>query len=73
MIPILIEAGQIMNVLFLYEDYGDNVDASKKTKSADLQKLIGINYGPWDRLDGNTSFVDGVGTNQPVPTIIPLI
>ena len=62
MIPILIEAGQIMNGLFLYEAYGDNVAALKKGKSADLQKLIDINYGPWDRLDGNTSFVDGVGT-----------
>ncbi len=61
MVPILIEAGQIMNGLFLYEAYGDNAEALKKDKSESLKQLIDINYGPWDRLDGNAPFVKGVG------------
>ena len=61
MIPILIEAGKIMNGLFLYEAYGDNLEALKNNSSPDVQKFIDINYGPWDRLDGNASFVENVG------------
>ena len=26
-----------------------------------VRRFVKINYGPWDRLDGNAPFVDGVG------------
>ena len=68
MISILIEAGQIMNKLFWYEAYGDKDELLKnlsgtdlKEFDADLKQFIEINYGPWDRLDGNKPFVEGVG------------
>ncbi len=61
MIPILIEAGQIMNDLFWYEAYGDKNELFKNVTDADLKRFIEINYGPWDRLDGNKPFVEGVG------------
>ncbi len=61
MIPILIEAGEIMNELFWYEAYGDK-DALMATLKDDKTKAFAnINYGPWDRLNGNKPFVDGVG------------
>lgn len=61
MIPILIEAGEVMNELFWYEAYGDK-DALMGTLQDDKTKAFAnINYGPWDRLDGNKPFVDGVG------------
>jgi len=61
MIPILIEAAKIMDDLFWYEAYGDKdalLSGLKDDKTRDFAK---INYGPWDRLDGNKPFVDGVG------------
>jgi Peptidase family M49 len=61
MITILIEAGKIMNDLFWYEAYGDKNELMKKATDPDLKKYIEINYGPWDRLDGNKPFVKGVG------------
>ena len=61
MIPILIEAGNIMNELFWYEAYGDKNEILSKASDADLLQFININYGPWDRLDGNAPFVEGVG------------
>ena len=61
MIPILIEAADLMNELFLYEAYGENIDALKTAQNADGQKFIDINYGPWDRLAGNAPFIEGVG------------
>jgi hypothetical protein len=61
MLPILIDAANTMNDLFWYESYGD-CDALLNTISEeDTKRFVNINYGPWDRLNGNTSFVDGIG------------
>ncbi len=61
MIPLLIDAAKIMNDLFWYESYGDK-DKFLNDLSTDREKAYGlINYGPWDRLGDNVSFVDGIG------------
>jgi len=61
MIPILIEAGKIMDELFWYEAYGDQTQLMSNLKGNELA-FAKINYGPWDRLDGNEPFIDGVGS-----------
>ncbi|MCB0634250.1 MAG: hypothetical protein R2824_21100 [Saprospiraceae bacterium] len=61
MIPILIEAGKIMNELFWYEAYGSKNELMNSLKDPLVQQYATINYGPWDRLDNNASFVEGVG------------
>jgi len=61
MIPLLIEATNIMNELFWYQTYGDKVELLSKISDEDTKKFVGINYGPWDRMNGNASFVDGIG------------
>ena len=61
MIPILITAASKMNALFWYEAYGDNTELLNSLSDEDTKKYVLINYGPWDRLDGNKPFVDGVG------------
>lgn len=61
MLPILIEAANKMNDLFWYEAYGD-CDALLNSISDETTKTyVKINYGPWDRLDNNKPFIDGVG------------
>ena len=57
MIPILIEAADKMNDLFWYESYGDKTELLNSISDEDTKKYVTINYGPWDRLDGNKSFV----------------
>jgi hypothetical protein len=64
MLPILIKAASIMNKLFWYEAYGDKKQLLDSISNDDTKKFIEINYGPWDRLDGNKPFVDGV-ENKP--------
>ncbi|WP_452228001.1 dipeptidyl-peptidase 3 family protein [Lacinutrix sp. MEBiC02404] len=60
MLPILIDAANKMNDLFWYEAYGD-CDALLNTISdEDTKRYVKINYGPWDRLNGNASFVKGI-------------
>jgi len=61
MIPILIEAAEIMNDLFWYEAYGDKDALMSSLKDENTKSFARINYGPWDRLDGNAPFVEGVG------------
>jgi hypothetical protein len=61
MIPILIEAGEIMNELFWYESYGDKDELMAVLKDDKTKAFANINYGPWDRINGNKSFIDGIG------------
>jgi hypothetical protein len=61
MLPILIEAANIMNGLFWYEAYGDKNSLMDSVDNVQLKQFVDINYGPWDRLDGNKSFIEGVG------------
>lgn len=61
MVKKLIEAGKIMDGLFWYEAYGDKNELLDKIEDEDTKAFVKINYGPWDRLDGNNSFVDGIG------------
>ena len=61
MLPILIHAANKMNELFWFEAYGNKQQLLDSIHNNDTKKFIEINYGPWDRLNGNASFVKGVG------------
>ena len=57
MLAVLIEASVIMDNLFWRQAFGDNKD----TFLADItdtktRNFANINYGPWDRLDGDQVF-----------------
>lgn len=65
MLPILIKAASIMNELFWYEAYGDKNRLLDSISNEDTKKFVEINYGPWDRLDGNIPFIEGI-ENKPV-------
>lgn len=60
MIPILIEASKIMNDLFWYEAYGEKDELLASISDDNTKRFVEINYGPWDRLNGNAPFVEGV-------------
>ncbi len=60
MLPILIKAADKMNDFFWYESYGDKDALLSSITDADTKKFIEINYGPWDRLNGNKSFIEGI-------------
>ncbi|NBC07054.1 MAG: Zn-dependent hydrolase [Bacteroidetes bacterium] len=61
MIPLLIEAGKIMDTLFWYEAYGKRDSLMGLIQNDTLRQFVQINYGPWDRLNGNQPFIKGVG------------
>jgi hypothetical protein len=61
MIPLLIEAAKIMDELFWYEAYGSRDSLLSTLTDKQAQTYVRINYGPWDRLENNEPFVQGVG------------
>jgi hypothetical protein len=61
MLPILIKAADKMNELFWYESYGDKDKLLNSIEGEATKKFVKINYGPWDRLEGNKPFVNGIG------------
>ncbi len=61
MLPILFEAGKIMDDLFWKQAYGDKDALLGKIEDEYLKKFVKINYGPWERLNNNTSFIKGIG------------
>lgn len=61
MIPLLIDAARAMNEVFWMEAYGDRRQLMDRISDPKVERFAEINYGPWDRLNGNEPFVEGVG------------
>ncbi|MEN8138900.1 MAG: Zn-dependent hydrolase [Bacteroidota bacterium] len=59
MLSKMFEVSKIMNELFKYEVL-DNTDTKLASLGTEAEKeLFKINYGPWNRLDGNKPFISG--------------
>jgi hypothetical protein len=61
MIPLLVDAARAMDAIFWRQAYGDRDSLLRSITEPALQRYTEINYGPWDRLDNNAPFVEGVG------------
>ena len=61
MIPLLIEAADAMTEIFWLQSSGDRDAFLESLEDEDMKAYGIINYGPWDRIDGNAPFVPGVG------------
>ena len=61
MIPILVEISQIMDELFWLQSYGNKDELLNSIDDSNLKGLADINYGPWDRLNGDKSFIKSYG------------
>lgn len=60
MLPLLIEAAQIMDGLFWRQAYGDKQQLLNSLDGA-ARRFAEINYGPWDRLGDDQPFLPDVG------------
>ncbi|HEY1025508.1 MAG TPA: Zn-dependent hydrolase [Sphingobacteriaceae bacterium] len=61
MIPLLIQAAQIMDELFWKQAYPQRDSLMNAVQDDDTKSFIRINYGPWDRLNNDKPFVAGIG------------
>jgi hypothetical protein len=56
-----IKAAELVNDIYWQQAYGDPQPLLDGISDPVLKRLVEINVGPWDRLDGNKPFVAGVG------------
>ena len=71
MIPILIEAAQIMDEIFWMEAYGDKNELLSELTAEEEKEFVMVNYGPWERLNDNQPFIEGVGEKPPGANFYP--
>lgn len=70
-IVLLLQAGQIMDGLFWKQVYGDKDALLASISDPAAKRFAEINYGPWDRLDGDKPFIEGVGPRPPGAQFYP--
>ncbi len=71
MVAILIEASKIMDALFWRQAFGDPDTLLPAIENPKQRRFAEINYGPWDRLDGDKPFVEGYGPKPPGAQFYP--
>ena len=59
-LPLLIEASRLMDDVFWKQAYGDRATLLGSLEGDELT-FAELNYGPWDRVQGDAPFVEGVG------------
>jgi len=59
MLALLIDASKLMDSLFWKQAYGDKQALLESINDPATRRFAEINYGPWDRLDGDKPFVTG--------------
>lgn len=70
---LFIDAAVVMDDLFWAQAYpGDRKALLDGLKDPAARRFAEINYGPWDRLDGNAPFVPGTGSKPPGAGFYPL-
>ena len=60
MLPLLIEAAKLMDEIFWMQAYGEKDALLNGITDEATRQFATINYGPWDRMDGDKSFIEGV-------------
>lgn len=61
MVPLLLQVAQIMDDIYWKQSYGNKEALLAGIQDSATREFALINYGPWDRLDDNKPFVEGVG------------
>jgi len=60
-LPLLIQVAQVMDDLYWKQVYPQRDSLLNTIKDEKTKSFIWINYGPWDRLNGDKPFVTGIG------------
>ena len=71
MIPLLMQAAAEMDALFWEQAYGDKETLLAGIQDPDKRRFVEVNYGPWDRLDGNAPILEGVGPKPEGANLYP--
>jgi hypothetical protein len=71
-IPMMIEVAKLMDDIFWMQTYGDKDKLINSIKDEDTKKFVEINYGPWERLNENKPFIEGIGKKPDCANFYPV-
>lgn len=61
MLQLLFKVADVMDEIFWMEAYGNKQELLDTIEDEYVRRFAEINYGPWERLNGNKSFIESVG------------
>ena len=67
----MVRAAEVMDGLFWQQAYGDKQTLLASLADPAQRRFAELNYGPWDRLDGDAPFVTGVGPKREGANLYP--
>lgn len=70
-LPLLFDAAKLMDELFWMQNCPDKDKMLAGIKDENTKRFFEINYGPWDHLDDNKSFIEGIGEKVKGGTFYP--
>lgn len=66
MITLLVQASEVMNDLYWQQSWdGDRMALLERAPDAATADLIALNFGPWDRLNGDAQLLPDIGARPP--------
>lgn len=68
---LMFKTADIMDDLFWQQAYGAKIDLMDETKG-EAKEYAKINYGPWDRLNNEVPFINGIGAKPAGATFYPI-
>jgi hypothetical protein len=71
MVALLMQAADTMNGIYWQQAWGDRDALMKRISDPATRTFAELNYGPWDRLNGDHPFVEGVGQRPPGARFYP--
>ena len=73
MIAKLVEASRVMDDLWWQQSWSGGRDALlARAPDEATRELVRINFGPWDRLNEDTPFIEGIEPRPPGGTFYPV-
>jgi len=60
-LPLLLEASKLIDDLYWLQAYGNKDSLFAGNYDEYTRKFLQINYGPWERLNDNKPFIEGIG------------
>ena len=61
MLPFLFRAAQVIEEIYWLQAYGEKDKLFTDDIGESASKFLAINYGPWERLNANQPFLEGIG------------
>lgn len=61
MLGYLFDAGKLMEDIYWKQAYGNKDELLNSITDPIVKEFVKINFGPWERLNNNISFVEGIG------------